>query len=106
VDQDGRQGDLLRRAAEALARQDPRGALKLIDKADAFGPTHSGTLNRALALRLMGDFTASLAVLDAAMAMQPWDFAILLTGDGQAREARTGAGPDRRLEPELSLLDG
>jgi hypothetical protein len=78
VDHDGRQAELLRRAVEALERRDPRSALKLIDGADALGRTHAGTLNRALALRLMGEFAASLAILDDAMAMQPYEFAALL----------------------------
>lgn len=78
MNQEGQQAELLRRAAEALARRDPQGALQLIDKADAFGRTHSGTLNRAVALRLLGDFTGSLTILDDALAMQPYDFAALL----------------------------
>lgn len=72
------QDDLLRRAAEALARRDPHSALGLIDQADAMGATHNGTLNRALALRLLGDFHGALLVLDDALAMQPYDFAALL----------------------------
>jgi len=72
------QDDLLRRAAEALARRDPQSALGLIDQADAIGATHNGTLNRALALRLLGDFHGALLVLDDALAMQPYDFAALL----------------------------
>lgn len=74
----GGQDELLRRAAEAIARRDPAGALQLIDQADAMGRTHNGTLNRALALRLLGDFRGSLAVLDDALAMQPYDFVALL----------------------------
>lgn len=72
------QDDLLRRAAEALARRDPQSALGLIDQADAMGATHQGALNRALALRLLGDFHGALMVLDDALAMQPYDFAALL----------------------------
>ncbi|MBP8072383.1 MAG: hypothetical protein KAY20_02340, partial [Brevundimonas sp.] len=72
------QDDLLRRAAEALTRRDPQSALGLIDQADAMGATHDGTLNRALALRLLGDFHGALLVLDDALAMQPYDFAALL----------------------------
>ncbi|MGZ9098901.1 MAG: aspartyl/asparaginyl beta-hydroxylase domain-containing protein [Brevundimonas sp.] len=72
------QDDLLRRAAEALARRDPQSALGLIDQADTLGRTHNGTLNRALALRLLGDFHGALTVLDDALAMQPYDFAALL----------------------------
>ena len=72
------QDDLLRRAAEALARRDPQSALGRSDQADAMGATHDGTLNRALALRLLGDFHGALTVLDDALAMQPYDFAALL----------------------------
>ena len=78
VNQEGPQGELLRRAAEAIARRDPQGALQLIDQADTMGRTHNGTLNRALALRLVGDFRGSLQVLDEALAMQPYDFVALL----------------------------
>jgi len=106
VDQDGRQGELLRRAAEALSRRDPRSALKLIDRADAMGRTHAGTLNRALALRLMGDFPAALAVLDDAMALQPWDFAALLNPDGDVCDGRAGWGLRLHRQVEASLLDG
>ena len=76
--QDGPQAELLRRAAEALARRDPQSALGLLDQADRLGVTHNATLNRALALRLIGDFHGALTVLDDALAMQPYDFAALL----------------------------
>jgi len=78
VNQQGPQAELLRRAAEALARRDPSQALQLLDQADAFGRSHNATLNRALALRLMGDFRGSLAVLDEALDMEPYDFVALL----------------------------
>lgn len=87
------QDDLLRRASEALARRDPQAALGLLDQADAMGVTHTGTLNRALALRLLGDFHGALTALDDALAMQPYDFtallgkASILEQIGQARSA-------------------
>ena len=75
----GRQADLLRQAGEALARMDAPGALLLLDQADAVGGrTHNSILNRALALRLLGDFNGSLTVLDDALAIQPYDFVALL----------------------------
>ena len=74
----GRQADLLRQASEALARLDAPGALRLLDQADAFGPTHNGILNRSVAMRLQGDFVGSLKQLDRALAMQPYDFIALL----------------------------
>ncbi|WP_409020412.1 aspartyl/asparaginyl beta-hydroxylase domain-containing protein [Brevundimonas vesicularis] len=72
------QEDLLIRAGQALARRDPRQALVLLDQADRYGRTHNSTLNRAVALRLLGDFNASLRVLDEALDMRPYDFAALL----------------------------
>lgn len=78
MNQQGPQAELLRRAAEALARRDPSQALQLLDQADAFGRSHNATLHRALALRLMGDFRGSLAVLDEALDMEPYDFVALL----------------------------
>jgi hypothetical protein len=72
------QEQFLIRAGQALARRDPRQALALLDKADALGRTHNATLNRAVALRLLGDYHSSLAVLDDALEMRPYDFAALL----------------------------
>ncbi|RZJ44001.1 MAG: aspartyl beta-hydroxylase, partial [Brevundimonas sp.] len=74
----GGQDELLRRAAEAIARRDAAGALTLLDQADAMGRTHDGNLNRALALRLLDDFHGSLRALDDALAMEPYDFVALL----------------------------
>lgn len=72
------QARILAEVSQALARMDPRGALALIDQADALGRTHTATLNRALSLRLLGDFHGSLSVLDDALEMQPYDFISLL----------------------------
>lgn len=72
------QEQFLIQAGQALARRDPHQALALLDQADALGRTHNATLNRAVALRLLGDFHASLAVLDEALDMKPYDFAALL----------------------------
>lgn len=69
---------LLVEAGQALARRDPRAALQLLDRADQFGTTHNATLNRAVALRLLGDYQASLRVLDDALEMRPYDFMALL----------------------------
>ena len=74
----GRQADLLRHAGEALARLDAHGALRLLDQADAIGPTHNGVLNRSVALRLQGDFVGSITLIDRALSMQPYDFVALL----------------------------
>ncbi|WP_449254074.1 aspartyl/asparaginyl beta-hydroxylase domain-containing protein [Brevundimonas naejangsanensis] len=69
---------LLVAAGQALARRDPRSALELLNQADQFGPTHNATLNRAVALRLLGDYHGSLRVLDDALEMRPYDFMALL----------------------------
>ena len=72
------QADLLRRAGEALARHDAAGALVLLDRAEAMGPSHNGALTRAMALRLMGDLGGALVQIDRALALQPYDFVALL----------------------------
>lgn len=72
------QAEALRLAGEALARLDPDTALVHLDRADTYGPSHNGTLNRALALRLKGDFVAALRQIDKALALQPYDFIALL----------------------------
>ncbi len=113
--QDGPQDDLLRQATQALARRDPQSALGLLDQADRLGITHNGTLNRALALRLIGDFNGALMVLDDALAMQPYDFTALLgkaamlekVGKGVAavdvyRNALKIAPPRDRVPPPLA----
>lgn len=72
------QDALLLQAGQALARHDPRGALALLDRADASGRTHNSLLNRSVAYRLLGDFTAAIGVLDQALELQPYDFMALL----------------------------
>ena len=72
------QEQFLVQAGQALARRDPNQALALLDRADALGRTHNATLNRAVALRLLGDFHAALTVLDEALDMKPYDFTALL----------------------------
>lgn len=79
VDPASEQAQLLRHAGEALARMDVPTALSFLDRADLLGPTHNSTLNRALALRLMGDFPGALVQIDHALAMQPYDFIALLS---------------------------
>jgi len=74
LDQDA----LLVLASQALARLDPKSALSFLDRADRLGRTHNSILNRALALRLLGDFHASILTLDEALEMQPYDFVALL----------------------------
>ncbi len=87
------QAEALRLAGEALARLDPDTALHHLDQADSFGATHNGTLNRALAFRLKGDFPAALRQIDKALAFQPYDFiallakAAMLEKIGQSRQA-------------------
>lgn len=77
-DSNSAQEQLLIQAGQALARRDPQQALTLLDQADALGRTHNATLNRAVALRLLGRFHAALTVLDEALDMRPYDFTALL----------------------------
>lgn len=72
------QAGFLQQASQCLARQDVRGALALIDRADTFGITHSGMMTRSLALRLLGDYAGALVQIDRALAMEPYDFVALL----------------------------
>lgn len=72
------QETLLIEAGKALARRDPRAALQLLDQADQFGKTHNAILNRAVALRLLGDYRGALRILDDALEMRPYDFMALL----------------------------
>jgi aspartyl/asparaginyl beta-hydroxylase (cupin superfamily) len=108
------QDALLQQAGEALSRHDPQTALGLIDQADRMGPTHHGFLNRALALRMLGDLPGALAALDDALAIQPYDFTALLgkaamleqIGPARAaadvyRNALKIAPPRDRLPPAL-----
>ena len=108
------QDALLQRAGEALSRHDPQTALGLIEQADRMGPTHHGFLNRALALRMLGDLAGALAALDEALAIEPYDFTALLgkaamleqPGQGRAaadvyRNALKIAPPRDRLPPAL-----
>ena len=108
------QDALLHRAAEALARRDPQSALGLLDQADRLGATHHGFLNRALALRMLGDFHGALAALEEALAIEPYDFTALLgkaaileqIGQAQSaadvyRNALKIAPPRDRLPPAL-----
>ena len=69
------QNALLHSAGEALSRHDPQTALGLINQADRMGPTHHGFLNRALALRMLGDLPGALAALDDALAIKNADIA-------------------------------
>jgi len=70
---------LLRQASEALSRFDPGSAIGFLDRADAIEPSHSATMNRALALRMLGDFSGALVQIDRALAMEPYDFVALLS---------------------------
>jgi aspartyl/asparaginyl beta-hydroxylase (cupin superfamily) len=107
---------LVRQALEALQRRDPRGALALLDQAEALSPRDPQVLmNRALALRLLGDFPAAIRTLDQVLALDPYDFLALLSkaalvdqtvGARQAvtlyRNVLKIAPPDDRLAPGLA----
>ncbi|MBX9803300.1 MAG: aspartyl/asparaginyl beta-hydroxylase domain-containing protein [Caulobacteraceae bacterium] len=86
----------------------------MIDQADRLGATHHGFLNRALALRMLGDLNGALTALDEALAIEPYDFTALLgkaamleqIGQGRAaadvyRNALKIAPPRDRLPPPL-----
>jgi aspartate beta-hydroxylase len=106
---------LVSQALEALQRRDPRGALALLDQAESLNPQDPQVLmNRALALRVLGEFPAAIATLDRVLAIDPYDFMALLSkaalvdqtvGARQAvtlyRNVLKIAPPDDRLAPGL-----
>ena len=89
------QADLLHRAGEALARREPQAALTLLNQAAAFGPSPEGAMNRALAMRMLGDLPGALAAIDDALALQPYDFVALLAKASMLEQVgQTGAAAD------------
>ncbi len=72
--------ELLRRALAAIQGRDPAGALTLLSKAQAQSPDDIDVLmNRALALRMMGDLPGAIGALDAALTLAPYHFVALLS---------------------------
>lgn len=71
---------LLADAAAALRRGDSAAALALIGRAESASPHDPQIkMQRALALRLSGAFPAAIAALDAALALDPYNFLALLS---------------------------
>ena len=73
-------GDTLgERAKAALQRRDARSALDLLGQVPAGAATADTFLDKALALRLLGDFAAAVEALDGALALEPRHFLALLS---------------------------
>ncbi len=68
-----------RRAKDALARGDARGALHLLAGLAGDELTLDALLDQALAQRMIGDFNAAVATLDAALLVEPHNFLALLS---------------------------
>jgi aspartate beta-hydroxylase len=67
------------RAKAALQRRDARAALDLLAQAPAGDATADTFLDKALALRMLGDFAAAVTALDRALALEPRNFLALLS---------------------------
>jgi len=81
---------LARQVDEALRRRDVRSALALIEAAEQARPADVGLkMQKAVTLRVAGDLPASLAALDAALALEPYNFMALL-GKGALLERLAG----------------
>ena len=81
---------LARQVDEALRRRDVRAALSLIEAAEQARPADVGLkMQKAVTLRVAGDLPASLAALDAALALEPYNFMALL-GKGALLERLAG----------------
>jgi aspartate beta-hydroxylase len=74
------QPDVSAGVQDALRRGDPRGALALVLEAERAAPTDIALkLQRAMVSRAMGDLTGSLAALDDALSLDPYDYMALLS---------------------------
>jgi len=74
------QPDMSAGVQDALRRGDPRGALALVLEAERAAPTDVALkLQRAMVSRAMGDLTGSLAALDDALSLDPYDYMALLS---------------------------
>ncbi|HSV04065.1 MAG TPA: aspartyl/asparaginyl beta-hydroxylase domain-containing protein [Phenylobacterium sp.] len=81
---------LARQIDEALRRRDVAGALSLIEAAEQVRPADvSLKMQKAVTLRVAGDLPGSLAALDAALALEPYNFMALL-GKGALIERLAG----------------
>ncbi len=112
----GPDGDTLgERAKAALGRRDARSALDLLAQIPAAATTADTFLDKALALRLLGEPAAAVAALDGALALEPRHFLALLSkgallerlGEGKAaaviyKNALAVAPPTAELPPALA----
>jgi len=71
--------NLARRAREALGRRDAVGALALLRHAQSLESSVEVFLDKALALRMLGEFDQAIEALDAALGLDPQDFLALLS---------------------------
>ncbi len=75
-----RQPDMNAGVQDALKRGDRQGALALVLEAERSAPTDiSLKLQRAMVNRAMGDLAGSLAALDEALSLDPYDYVALLS---------------------------
>jgi len=92
------------RAKAALQRRDGRAALDLLAQIPPAEATAETFLDKALALRMMGDFGAAVAALDGALALEPRNFLALLS-KGALLE-RLGQGTAAALTYKNALAVG
>lgn len=71
--------NLIERSKAALQRRDARAALEFLDQIEPADLTADALLDKALALRMVGDLAASVDALDAALALEPRNFLALLS---------------------------
>ena len=88
--------DLIQSAVVALRRGDARAALDLLQGAEPAGlEAVDILLNKALALRMLGDFSAALQALEGALAIDPYHLPALLS---------KGAMLERKAGPKLAAV--
>ena len=110
-----RGSDLVEAVKAAIQRRDGRTALALLGRIEPDAVTSDILLDKALALRLLGDIEAAIAALDAALCLEPLNFLALLSKGallerlGRARAAAeiyksalAVAPPADRLPPALA----
>lgn len=71
--------NLAGRARQALGRRDPAGALVLLRQAEVLESSLELLLDKALALRMLGDLPEAIEALDAALVLDPENFLALLS---------------------------
>jgi aspartyl/asparaginyl beta-hydroxylase (cupin superfamily) len=76
---DARSTPLAERAREALQERDPRRALAMLEEAERLGPTPELYLDKALALRMIGEPRKALEAIEAALVIEPDHFLALLS---------------------------